>query len=59
MSLISFDLLHLFFEELDERLKGENDSKAHRQEIWNVDGVFLVIRKVEQLQETFIEKRRF
>ena len=57
MSLISFDLLHLLFEELYERLEGEKDSKAHRQEIWNVDGILLVIRKVEQLQEAFIEKR--
>ena len=57
MSLISFDLLHFIFEELYERLEGEKDSKAHREEIWNVDGVFLVVRKVEQLQETFVEKR--
>ena len=59
ISLISFDLLHLFFEELYERLEGEQDSEPHRQEIWNVDGIFLVIRKVEQLQEAFIEKSCF
>ena len=57
MSLISFDFLHFIFEELYERLEGEKDSKAHGEEIWNVDGILLVVREVEQLQETFIKKR--
>ena len=43
-------------EELEERLEGEEDGDADREEEGDVDGVLLVVGEVEQRQQGLVEE---
>ena len=36
---------------------GQYHREANRKEVWNVDGVLLVVREVEQREEALVEER--